>query len=591
MRTVIALLFILTAQISFGQNDALGRKYFEEGKYSKALRVYQSIYNRDPGRLDIFKALVATHQQLEEYGVAQQLLEDRIANYPLYPQLYVELGYNYELQSIQPQADIEYQKAIMALEAQPNYARFIGDSFDKYSLLEWAVQAYERGMELNPNADFNFQLARIYGEMGQYEKMFDKYLSALVEQPSYNSFTKRNFSQYITDEPTNEANIILRKTLVKRIQKDPNILYNQLLSWLYVQQKEFKKSFTQEKAIYRRNQASLEHISNLALITIEEEAYNVALEILDYVIATSLIQDEQLAAHRKRMLVITKTEQDTKKITTAYLALFEQYGKGRATHGLQIDYNHFLAFTLNKPEEAITNLKELIAKNLTRFEQARVKMELADVLVYIEKFNQALIFYSQIQTKVKGNILAQQARYKVAQTSYYKGDFKWSQIQLDVLKKSTSQLIANDAMELSLLISDNSLEDSTQTALGKFARADLLKFQGKNTQAITVLQDILENHKGEAIEDEAILRQAVLYEATGQYVKAEQNYLQIIAQFKEDILADDAYFKLAQLYDKVLLDPQKAREYYEQIVFNYSDSIYFVAARKRFRSLRGDDIN
>lgn len=591
MRIVVIFLFALFTQMSFGQNDALAKKYFEEGKYDKALRVYQSIYNKNPSRLDIFKGLVATHQQLEQYQTAQQLLHDRIENYPLYPQLLVELGYNYELQMLQEDANTYYAQAIAAIDQAPNYARFIGDSFDNYSLLEWAVQAYEKGMQLNPNADFNFQLARIYGEMGQYEKMFDKYLSVLAEQPGYNSYTKRNFSQFISEDPANQANVILKRTLLKRIQKDPDILYNELLSWLYVQQKEFKKAFTQEKAIYRRKGESLDLITQLAQITIEEEAYDISLEILDYIITTSMIPQEQLEAHRDRMLVVTKIEEDPNKIISAYNDLFDRYGLGKATYAIQIDYNHFIAFNQNNPPLAIANLKTLMEQPLTRFELARVKMELADILVITEKFNQALIYYSQIQKKVEGNILAQQARYKVAQTSYFKGDFKWAQIQLDVLKKSTSQLIANDAMELSLLISDNSVEDTTQTALGKFAKADLLRLQGKKQEAITILDGVLTDHKGEAIEDEALLRQALLYQSMGATAKAEANYLAIIEFFGEDILADDAYFRLAELYDKILLDPEKASTYYQEIVFNFSDSIYFVAARKRFRNLRGDDIN
>ena len=187
--------------------------------------------------------------------------------------------------------------------------------------------------------------------------------------------------------------------------------------------------------------------------------------------------------------------------------------------------------------------------------------------------------------------MAQEARFKVAQTSYFKGDFSWAQVQLDVLRKSASQLIANDAMQLSLMIRDNSLEDSTQTALKKYARADLLMLQNKNTEAITVLEDILTNHKGEKIEDEALLKQGELYERTKQFPKAESNYLKLIELYKEDILADDAHFKLAKLYENELQDPQKAKQLYEQIIFNYADSIYFVEARKKYRTLRGDAIN
>ena len=218
-------------------------------------------------------------------------------------------------------------------------------------------------------------------------------------------------------------------------------------------------------------------------------------------------------------------------------------------------------------------------------------MELADILVFDEKFNEALIYYSQIQKKVKNDVLAQEARFKVAKTSYYKGDFEWAQIQLDVLRKSASQLIANDAMELSLMIRDNSLEDSTQTALKKFARADLLALQNKDKEAIAKLDDILTNHKGEKIEDEALLKQAGLYEKTKQLEKAEASYNKLIELYPDEIVADDAYFKLAKLYEDKLAQPEKAKDLYEQIIYNFADSIYFVEARKRFRALRGDAIN
>ncbi|MEP2937572.1 MAG: tetratricopeptide repeat protein [Gilvibacter sp.] len=591
MRTLWLLICLFSAQITFGQSDALAKRYYDEGSYDKSLRIYQSIYDKNPRRLDIFRALVATHQQLEQYDIAGQLLQDKVTGPDSSPTLLIELGYNYELQGIETEAQKYYNLAYQGVDLRPNYARFIGDNFDKYGLLEWAVKSYERGMELSPTADFNFQLARIYGELGEFEKMFNKYIDALIKRPNYNGFTKRNFDQYISEEADNEANQILKKLLIKRSQQDPKLIYNELLSWLFVQQGEYKKAFAQERAIFKRDNSSLDHIIELAGIVTDAEQYEMALEIYEYVIQMSQIEEEQLQAHRNRMAILVKTEPDSQKVLNAFNTLFETYGLEPNTHTLQIDYNHYLAFSMGRSDEAIENLKTLLKKRFNRFQESRVKMELADILVFTEKFNQALIYYSQIQKKVEGNVIAQRARFKVARTSYFKGDFKWSQIQLDVLKKSTSQLIANDAMELSLLISDNSVEDSTQTALKKYAKADLLSVQLKNAKAIALLDGILNDHKGEAIEDEALFKQAQLYEATGNYPAAEANYLKIIETFKEDILADDAIYHLARLYDLRLAQPEKARLFYEQIVFEFSDSIYFVDARKRYRNLRGDDIN
>src|SRR5690606_33504047 len=218
-------------------------------------------------------------------------------------------------------------------------------------------------------------------------------------------------------------------------------------------------------------------------------------------------------------------------IQKEFLEVFSRFGNGPETARLQLDYANFLAFKMGEAAEAVKLLQELSEKNLSGFDLAAVKMELADILVLEEKFNQALIFYSQIQNLVKNDEISQEARFKVAKTSYYKGDFEWAQNQLDVLKASASQLIANDAMELSMLIKDNSLEDSTQTALRKYAKADLYAFQNKSKEAITLLDGILANHRGEKIEDEALYKQAVLYEAEGDYKKAEENYLLILKHF------------------------------------------------------------
>jgi tetratricopeptide (TPR) repeat protein len=208
-----------------------------------------------------------------------------------------------------------------------------------------------------------------------------------------------------------------------------------------------------------------------------------------------------------------------------------------------------------------------------------------------KRFNEALIYYSQIQKSLKNHTLGQEARFKIAKTSFYKGDFDWALTQLKVLRNSTSQLIANDAMHLSLLISDNTFQDSTQVALKKYATADFMAFQGKTKEAISIIDQILEEHKGAKIEDEALFKQGQLLEQQKNYEKAKLNYLKILDFFKEDILADNALFALAKLYDEQFEDKVLAKKYYEQLIFEYEDSIYFQEARKRYRILRGDDIN
>ncbi len=594
MRTVLFILFfIVTVTSSYAQNEALAKNYFEQGEYEKALAIYDKLYDKNPNRLDFFIALVEVNQQLENFTISEKLLQEKLNNRIVNPQLYVELGYNYSLQQKDSLARVNYDKAIDYTVENPNYSYTVGKAFSKYSLLDYAIATYEKAMENDFNRNFSIQLARIYGEQGKLEKMFSSYIDLIEETPTYKSSATRNFSNFIKEDPTANANVALRKELLKRLQSNTDILYNDLLSWLFIQQKEFKKAFTQEKAIYKRTGEDLSGIANLVLITIAEEDYENATDAVNFIIENSYTPEAKLQGHQYLMKIALKTasKKNYPEVEKKFEAILNEFGYGSQTYAIQVDYNHFLAFNAEKKEVAISNLKTLLKDRLTSFQEARVKMELADILVFDEKFNEALIYYSQIQKKVKNDVLAQEARFKVAKTSYYKGDFEWAQIQLDVLRKSASQLIANDAMELSLMIRDNSLEDSTQTALKKFARADLLALQNKDTEAIEKLDDILTNHKGEKIEDEALLKQAGLYEKTEQLEKAEANYDKLIELYPDEIVADDAYFKLAKLYEDKLAQPEKAKELYEQIIYNFADSIYFVEARKRFRALRGDAIN
>ena len=593
MRILCSIFLLFTVTMGFSQSDALAKNYFDQGEFEKALQVYEKLSKQSPHRLDYFMGLVKSNQQLENFSETERLLKEKLGDGRNFPQLYVELGHNYSLQNKTELATENYNKAIAAIEANPSFGYNIGNTFEQYSLLDEAIAAYEKAMELNDKMDFSLQLAQIYGEQGKLEKMFESYLDIVEKNKGFQSVAQRYFSLYVTEDPTNEANIILRKTLLKRSQENPDTLYNELLSWLFIQQKEYKKAFTQEKAIYKRIGEDLNSIFDLAVIAINDKDYDSGREIVNFIIDNSSTLQNRLQANQilMKMEVETATPKQYSEVEKKFEALLEEFGRNRDTYQLQIDYNHFLAFKNNKKETAISNLKILTKQSLTSYQEARVKMELADILVFDEKFNAALIYYSQIQKKVQSDVLAQEARFKVARTSYFKGDFEWAQVQLDVLKKSTSQLMANDAMELSLLIRDNSLEDSTQTALKKYARADLLAFQERNTEAIAALDDILTNHKGESIEDEAWLKQGEIYEKLGEYNKAVENYIKIIEFYKDDILADDAHYRLARIYETKLDEPDKAKDQYEQIIFNHADSIYFVEARKKFRMLRGDAIN
>ena len=592
MRYIVVCLAFLLSGVSFSQSgDELADDYFKRGEFGKALISYQKLNQNNNSSRYIYK-IVETLQQLERYDEAQQLLIQFLKE-TNYPPLLVELGYNYQLKDSVDLANKFYKEAIQKVEERPSYTIGVAKGFEDRSLLDLALEVYQKGMALNPDFNFHIQMARIYGEQGNIELLFSNYIEYLEDRPSFLNTAKRAFSEFISENKENENNVMLRTLLLKKSQSNPQSYWNNMLSWLYIQQKEYKKAFIQEKALYRRNQESLSRILDLAVTTIDQKEFAISKTIFEFVLASSQDINTLLVAHQY-LLDIEIDNADDKQlevIDDKFKMLFVEYGKNEQTVALQIAYGDFLAFNRKQPKRASDFLKKSLQLNLSNFQKAAVKLKLGDILVFQERFNEALIYYTQIQTNLKNSTISQEARFKVAKTSYYKGDFEWAESQLKILKSSTSQLIANDALDLKLLISDNKDEDSLQTALKLYSKADLLSFQNRNTEAILLLDKILIAHKGESIEDQALYKQAKLFEKTKQINKAVAAYQSIIANYRDDILADDAHFYLAELYQNELDQADKAKALYENIIFNHEDSIYFIEARKRYRMLRGDAIN
>jgi len=573
---------------SYAQEGKLANEYFRKGEYEKAVSLYQEEYNKQSRSVYYFKKIIQCWQALEDYEKAENMINERLNSFPQQAFLWVELGYNHDLQYHPEEAKLYYEKAAAAIRKKPTSAYQIAKSFQDNHLLDYALQAYLLMEKAIPTANYNYQIAAIYGEIGDIEKMFDTYLNMVDKQGGTFENIQRFIGKYISDDAQDENNILFRKLLIKRLQENPTDEWNKLLSWIYIQQKDFGKAFLQEKAVFIRSNTDIDTILELGRIAFESKDFDTTKLIFDFVLNNTTNTRLQIASQYYLLESDKALNKDLTKIDAAYQSVFKQYGKGYNTLQIQISYAEFLTFNDNNPEKAVEVLQASLQNRLNSFQKSEVKILLADILVFTGKYNQALISYSQVQTQLKNHVLAQEARYKVARTSYFKGDFEWANIQLKVLKKGTTKLIANDAIDLSLLIDDNIAQDSVQVALKSYATAELLSYQNKYQQAIDTLTQVLKNHKGHPIEDEALFKQAKLFEKMELYEAAVQNYLSILDLEENDILKDDATFFLAQLYDTYLENPEEAKVYYEKIILEYPSSIYLVPARKRFRQLRGD---
>ena len=581
----IALFFSL---ICFSQNEQLAQYYYDKGDFEKAKISYEELLKEIPQNSQYFLRMMDCSQQLKQYESVEKALQQRFNQYQQ-GNILVELGYNYQLQKKDAKANSYFDQALERIKKNPKEVYGIANAFERKVLLEYALKSYQLASGSDEDFNFNYQIGLLYGQMANMEMMIATFLEDAYTNPQNSIRIQNQLVRFMVDEGDANFNELLRKALILKTQKNQDVFWNRYLSWFYVQQKEFEKAFIQEKAIYKRNPESLTNIVNLGQLAIEEVNEEAAKEILGFVLQNT--QDLELLIQANSYLVTMKIEKATEKdfaaINIELDGMLKQFGISPFTLSLQLIQAHFMTFSLKKPEEAKAIVKRALELQLNDYQVATAKMELADILLYEEKFNQALIYYSQIELDLKNDVVAHEASLKAAKTSYFKTDFAWALKQFKELKSANTQLIANDALAYFLLINDNTAADSTQTALKEFAEGDYLLYQNRNEEAIRQYQTILKNYSGQEIEAVTLLRLGKIYEKRGDFALALSQYETIIEKHSDGIYIDEALYFSAEIFNKQQL-PEKAKPLYEKIIFSHEDSIYFVEARKKFRQLRGD---
>lgn len=592
MKKVFYLLFLIFTPVLVAQNVQLAQNYFDKGDFEKALISFDELLKTTPLNPYFFQKKIDCLQQLQQYEKSENEILERIKVYNT-SNLLVELGYNYQLKKETEKATKYYNQAIEKIKKNPNEVYAIAPNFEKKGLLNFALQSYETATKTNPTFNFNYQMAMLYGQQGNTDLMVDRLLTESYNNPQILQNIQYQLSVYMSESSSEKFNETLKKALLLKSQDknldSKDVFWNNYLSWFFVQQKEFNKAFIQQKSIYKRNPESFFNIINLAQLAVDEGDVETAQEIYNYILENTMDNDLKIKAnyYLQNIKINTASEKDYLAISENLELLMKQFGVSPYSLSLQKLQAHFLAFNLKKTTDAKIILKNALNLPLNEFQQAEIKMELADILLLEEKFNQALIYYSQIEDDLKNNTIANEASMKIAKTSYFQSDFKWASKQLKVLKSAATQLIANDALELFLLISDNTVADSTQTALKKFAHADFLLYQNKDNDALLEFQNLLKNNKTTEIEPITYYRIGKIYEKQQNFIAALNQYQKIIDDYKDCIYIDEAYYFSGEIYSN-LNETEKAKKCYEEIIYKHQDSIFYTNSRKKFRTLRGD---
>ncbi len=598
MRVLILLLICALPLAVQAQDARLAQQYYRNGEYEKAAVLYEQLFQSNENNDFYLDRYVECLLSLEDYNGAEKVIKRQLRREPDNVKLFVTYGKLYERQFKDDEAQKQYRKAIDNLPRDRFAVIKLANAFSSLTKYDLAIETYEKGAQLlKDDQIFAYYLADLYRRKGDSEKMIKYYLNSLEANPSRLENLQTIFQRYLSEEDFFE----LQKQLYTRIQEsDDAAYYPELLAWVFIQRKDYKSAFRQVRALDRRFRENGGRVYQLAQIAANDKDYDAAIEAYDYIVESKGANStfyidakrESLQARRDKIVEgYDYTQQDLLELEKQYENFLQEFGRSKITASIVLELAKLQALHLNQLDNAISLLQEILEfPNVDPGLEAVAKLNLGDYYLMNGEVWEATLLYSQVDKAFKEDMLGHEARYRNAKLSYYSGDFQWAQAQFDVLKASTSKLIANDALDLSVFIMDNLGLDSTVAALNLYAEADLLVFQNQFDEAFLKLDTLLYEYPEHALEDDVLYLKAKIYQKQREFEQAAEALKRIIDKHPEEIRADNAIFQLGELYELHLGDIEKAKTLYETLFIDYSGSTYAVEARKRYRRLRGDDV-
>lgn len=599
------------------QEEQLALQYYKEKEYDKAVDLFEKIHAKKPDSY-IYYYYYYSLLELERYDDAEKMLKKQVRAYPNTPRYKVDLGFVYERSGDNPKAEKIYQECLKNLPAKETAINELNNAFMARGKYDYAAETILKGRKLLNNEQLlSKNLISIYKLLHQNDKIIDEIIALLkTDNEKYEKEVQTAIQDLLLDDEDNQQYMSIRTALQKFSQKNPsNILCIKELYWISQLHKDFEEAFILAKALDKRLKMEGIFTYELATVAAENHDYVTAIEALNYIIKKgeethNYIQAKMKILDVKYMQLIETSPVkmvDAINLEQDFHKALEENGFHSGTSDWIRKYAHLLAFYVNKPQEAIDVLNQAMAATRDTKEKNQYKIDLADVQLYTGEIWDASLNYSQVDKDLPNDVLGNEAKFKNAKLSFYIGEFNWAKSQLDVLAAATSKLIANDAIYSSMLISDNLEEeeemDETDTtallfsnsegnlALKMYAKAEFLIFQNKDDEALRALDSVMILSPFGTLVDDALYQKALIFIKQKNYFEAEKLLKRIIENYSDQLLADDAVFQLAELYDYYLKDIPLAMEYYQKILKDHSDSLFVVQARNRYRTLRGDNVN
>ncbi|MBT8189801.1 MAG: tetratricopeptide repeat protein [Saprospiraceae bacterium] len=599
MRKLVFVFSFLASMNLLSQDSRLANQYYQSGEYEQAASVYKALFDKTQNAYFYFTRYIDCMIAMDDYEGAEREINKQIKKDPKQMQLYVTYGNLLERQYLPDQADEQYRKAIDNIPPDVSVINNLGNAFTRLTKYDMAIEAFRKGQALLSNDYlFSYNLADLYRRKGDSKRMIEYYLKVAAQNPTQVEQYKTQFQRNLSNEGDLDE---LRRQLYDKIQSEPeNQVYPELLEWVFIEKKEYNKALRQARSLDRKLNETGERVMKVGDIAYVDGDYDTAIRAYEYVIKdkglnNSLYVDAKRAILKSKRNKITRTfnysSTDLDTLEIEYEKFIDEFGINPRTEHLVKEYADFLAIYKNDLDKAIRVLKNLVElASINKYVKANSKIALADYYLMKGEIWEATLLYSQVEKDFKEDYLGEVSRFRNAKLSYYAGKFEWAQAQFDILKAATSRLISNDAIDLSVFIMDNMGLDTTDVPLKMFSTAELYTVQNKYDEAFAILDSISIMFPKHSLEDDILYQKANLHYKLKDIESAKVLYKKVYEDFPEEIRADNSLMKLAEILEIHEDKPEEAMGLYEKLFIEFSSSTFAVEARKRYRILRGDNI-
>lgn len=600
MRNFIFLFFCI--HISFfadaqeNVDEALAFQYYQQADYEKATVLLEKLFNQTKSDAYFelyFNALI----KIKKYKESELILKKLLKQNPDKHQYNIALGRVYQESGRTAEANKIYLEVINNIPKDENKIRQIANDFYSFEAYDLAVSVFLQGRKVLADEQlFAFDLLSIYRYKKNKPMLIQEYLNILVTLPQMLPQAQNTFASVFEDDSDYQ---LLQLALFKKIQKEPQLeVFSEMLIWQFVQQKEYELALRQLIAQDKRTNGNGITLYNTANTFIANKAFTTAIKAYEYILTKGTETEIYIPAkieliNAKYELAITGKydKPNIKALADQYQEILTTYGKIPRTLFALKKLAYLQAYYLNDLKEAEATLEAGIKiSGLPKSEVAQLKIELGDIYLLSKQPWEAILVYEQVSKQFEGQAIGSEARYRSAKLNFYVGDFGYAKSQADVLKASTSTLIANDALSLSLLISDNLLSKNDSLALTMYADADMLQFMNKTNEALEKLDSIDILFQNNSLTDDILMAKAKIYIKENELTKGTAALKDLITNHNTSIWIDDALFMFADILEKKLNNPEEAKKLYQQLVNDYPGSMFNSEARKRFRNIRGDNV-